>query len=53
MLVNVFKSKLYLSPLVNRRTEEEVKTTLGVPVTSDIGKYLGVPLITGQIGKKT
>ncbi|XP_075670215.1 uncharacterized protein LOC142639980 [Castanea sativa] len=38
------KSRIYFSPNVNERLEEEVCDNLGIWETHDIGKYLGFPL---------
>ncbi|KAK9941797.1 hypothetical protein M0R45_007491 [Rubus argutus] len=51
--VNFEKSKLYCSPNTNRNLAKEISSICGSPLTHDLGKYLGMPLIHSRISKQT
>jgi hypothetical protein len=51
--VNFDKSKLYCSPNVCRELATEISNTCGSPLTNDLGKYLGMPLIHSRVSKST
>ena len=33
--------------------EDEISTVLGIPITQDLGKYLGLPTINGRVTRLT
>ncbi|KAL7222108.1 hypothetical protein ACSBR1_023926 [Camellia fascicularis] len=43
------ESKIFVSPNVDRHKAKELSDRCGIPLTSDLGKYLGVPLIHGRV----
>lgn len=49
--VNSHKSKLYVSPNVERRYAKELSTKCGIPLTSELGKYPGVPLLMAELAE--
>ncbi|XP_028099143.1 uncharacterized protein LOC114298722 [Camellia sinensis] len=49
--INAHKSKLFVSPNIDRRNTRELSTNCGIPLTFELGKYLGVPLIHGRVNK--
>ena len=50
--VNVDKSKVYFSPNTNVDVQDEISRKLGMEITMDLGKYLGVPTINGHTSKR-
>ncbi|KAK9911811.1 hypothetical protein M0R45_035700 [Rubus argutus] len=51
--VNFEKSKLYCSPNTNKRLAKEISAICGSPLTDDLGKYLGMPLVYSRVSKNT
>lgn len=51
--VNFEKSKLYCSPNTNRDLAKEISSICGSPLTNDLGKYLGMPLVHSRVSKQT
>ncbi|KAL7215762.1 hypothetical protein ACSBR1_027827 [Camellia fascicularis] len=49
--INTHKSKLFISPNVDGRRARELSTLCGIPLTHDLGKYLGVPLVHGRLNR--
>ncbi|KAL5826847.1 hypothetical protein ACOSQ3_018686 [Xanthoceras sorbifolium] len=47
------KSRIFVSKNISRAAAEVISITCGSPLTKDLDKYLGVPLIHGRINKKT
>ena len=39
------KEKLFVSPNFHKLTAREISARCQIPLTADLGKYLGVPLI--------
>ncbi|GLT55618.1 hypothetical protein SLA2020_287230 [Shorea laevis] len=50
--INLQKSKILFSPNVNHLVQDRICSTLGIQVTSYIGKYLGIPLFSKRPTKK-
>ncbi|CAN1120776.1 LINE-1 retrotransposable element ORF2 protein [Linum perenne] len=51
--INKDKSKVYFSKNVSRPLSREITSTLGIGSTSDLGRYLGVPILHGRVTKHT
>ncbi|CAN1188123.1 Putative ribonuclease H protein At1g65750, partial [Linum perenne] len=51
--INKSKSKVYFSNNVSRPLSREITSTLGIGSTSDLGRYLGVPILHGRVTKHT
>lgn len=51
--VSLDKSKLFISPKANKDNMKKVAAIMDMALTSDLGKYLGVPLIHGKVSKAT
>lgn len=51
--VNFDKSKLYCSPNISNSLATEISHICGSPLTTDLGKYLGMPLIHSRVSKTT
>ncbi|XP_062007342.1 uncharacterized protein LOC133724594 [Rosa rugosa] len=51
--VNFEKSKLYCSPNIKRRIARSISRVCGSPLTSNLGKYLGMPLIHSRVNMHT
>lgn len=49
--VNLSKSKLFVSPNVSRPKTRRLSNLCGIALTSDLGKYLGVPLLHKRASK--
>ncbi|KAK9911967.1 hypothetical protein M0R45_035844 [Rubus argutus] len=47
------KSLLYVSPNTGRDIATDISTICGSPLTNDLGKYLGMPLIHSRVNKYT
>lgn len=47
------KEKLFVSPNFHKLTAREISARCQIPLTADLGKYLGVPLIHKRICKTT
>lgn len=50
--VNLSKSKLYVSPNIDRNKARRLSIFCGIALTNDLGKYLGVPLLHKRSSKK-
>ncbi|GLT30193.1 hypothetical protein SLA2020_050080 [Shorea laevis] len=46
--INLNKSKLYVSPNIQRHMAGAFSEACGIPLTSDLGIYLGVPILHGR-----
>ncbi|XP_024190144.1 uncharacterized protein LOC112194121 [Rosa chinensis] len=51
--VNFEKSKIYCSPNVRTNLARAISGICGSPLTKDLGKYLGVPLLHSRVTKLT
>ncbi|OMP03175.1 reverse transcriptase [Corchorus capsularis] len=51
--VSLAKSKIYVSKNVRKSEAMELSRRAEIPLTKDLGKYLGVPLIHSRVTKKT
>ncbi|XP_061993910.1 uncharacterized protein LOC133711840 [Rosa rugosa] len=51
--VNFEKSKIYVSPNVRNNLAKSISRTCGSPLTKDLGKYLGMPLLHSRLTKHT
>lgn len=51
--VNLSKTKVFFSKNVGATRRNELSGSLGVVVTDDLGKYLGVPLLHKRVNKDT
>lgn len=51
--VSLEKSRLFISPKAPSRHKCMMSRLLGVSISNNLGKYLGVPLIHGRVGKGT
>lgn len=47
------KEKLFVSPNFHKLTAREISARCQIPLTADLGKYLGVPLIHKRVSKTT
>ncbi|CAL1358518.1 unnamed protein product [Linum trigynum] len=47
------KSRVYFSRNTKERTKNRLSGLMGIPRTSNLGKYLGVPVIHGRVTKET
>lgn len=47
------KSKLFISPNISRNMARDICNCSDIPLTSDLGRYLGVPLIHKRVFKET
>lgn len=46
-MVNISKSKLYVSPNIDLSFGEQLSDGFGIYITKELGVYLGMPLIHG------
>ena len=51
--VSLNKSKLFLSPNISHSLASGISQILGIPLTKNLGKSLGVPIIHGRVTKQT
>lgn len=51
--MNFEKSKLFCSPNTDRNLAKDISAICGSPLTSDLGKYLRMPLIHSRVSKQT
>lgn len=51
--LNFDKSKLHCSPNTNKLLAKEINTICGSPLTNDLRKYLGMPLVHSRISNHT
>ncbi|OMO92659.1 reverse transcriptase [Corchorus olitorius] len=51
--VNLEKSKLWMSPNVPIDKARSLSRSCGIPLASELGTYLGVPIIHGRVSKVT
>ncbi|CAN1347607.1 Putative ribonuclease H protein At1g65750 [Linum perenne] len=47
------KSAIFCSKNIDRRTTATISSTLGIPLTQDLGRYLGVPVLHERVTKHT
>lgn len=50
--VNMAKSRIWYSPNTTRGIIQTISSKLGISPTQDLGKYLGIPLVSGRICSK-
>lgn len=53
LALNLSKSKLFTSPKVSLRVAWVLSRRCGIPRTTDLGFYLGAPIIHGRVTKET
>lgn len=51
--ISLTKSKLFVSPNCSRQLARNISALCGIPLTSDLGKYFGVPLLHQRVTKAT
>ncbi|GKU89943.1 hypothetical protein SLEP1_g4011 [Rubroshorea leprosula] len=51
--INLTKSKLYVSPNIQRQVAGNLSAACGIPLTIDLGRYLGVPILHGRSSAST
>ncbi|CAN1774822.1 hypothetical protein LINPERHAP1_LOCUS13106 [Linum perenne] len=51
--VSFEKSAIFCSKNVDRRIASTISATLGIPLTQDLGRYLGVPVLHERVTKHT
>ncbi|GKV49594.1 hypothetical protein SLEP1_g56334 [Rubroshorea leprosula] len=51
--INLTKSKLYVSPNIQRHVAGNLSAACGIPLTIDLGSYLGVPILHGRPSAST
>ncbi|XP_028055196.1 uncharacterized protein LOC114259389 [Camellia sinensis] len=51
--INYAKSKLFISPNIPRLLAKSISSSSGIPLTQDLGKYLGSPLLHKRVTKST
>ncbi|XP_028066585.1 uncharacterized protein LOC114269469 [Camellia sinensis] len=49
--INFHKSKMYISPNIPRREALPLSNMCGISITTDLGKYLGTPLLHTRVSK--
>ena len=49
--MNLEKSRAMCSSNISRRKRESLSNSTSIRMTSNLGKYLGVPLIVGRVTK--
>ncbi|KAK9288380.1 hypothetical protein L1049_016835 [Liquidambar formosana] len=52
-LMNLSKLKMFISPNLLCQLAKEISHLYNIPLTTDLGKYLGVPLIHSRVSKET
>lgn len=52
-VISPAKEKLFVSPNFHKLTAREISARCQIPLTADLGKYLGVPLIHKRVSKTT
>lgn len=51
LTVSLHKSKFFISPNVSRGLAQTISDACDIPLTNDLGRYLGVPIVHGRISK--
>lgn len=51
--VSLSKSKLFVSKNLSHQRAMAKSTFCGIPLTKDLGKYLGAPMIHGRVTRQT
>lgn len=51
MRVNLDKSRMFCSKTIAHSIQEELSSILGIQRASNLGKYLGIPLLKGRVTK--
>ncbi|CAL5362434.1 unnamed protein product [Camellia sinensis] len=49
--VNYLKSKLFVSPNLSRNSASSLSSQCGIPLTQNLGKYLGSPMLHGRVNR--
>lgn len=52
MKVNLEKSRMFCSKNVDQNVQQELSTILGISRASNLGKYLGIPLLKGRVKRE-
>ncbi|GLT81969.1 hypothetical protein SLE2022_003900 [Rubroshorea leprosula] len=53
LAINLTKSKLYVSPNIQRQVAAALSQACGIPLTRELGNYLGVPILHGRPSDST
>ncbi|GLU14892.1 hypothetical protein SLE2022_314330 [Rubroshorea leprosula] len=53
LAINLTKSKLYVSPNIQRQVAAALSHACGIPLTGELGNYLGVPILHGRPSAST
>ena len=51
--ISVAKSRLFVSPNVDNAIARSLSTLSSIPLTNNLGTYLGVPIVHGRMTKNT
>lgn len=51
LMINLQKSKMFVSPNIDLRQARDLSARCGIPLTSNLGKYLGVPLFNERVSR--
>lgn len=49
LIISPAKSKLFVSPNVSRALANQLSSISGIPITDNLGTYLGLPIIHGRV----
>lgn len=52
-MISLEKSQVFFSKAVEERQANNLSEVLDIPITTDLGKYLGMPIINGRMTKET
>lgn len=53
LTINFSKSLIYCSPNTCHRVRRRIGETAGIPVSENMGRYLGIPILQERVSKKT
>lgn len=51
--INLSKSSIFCSPNTNNRLRRRLGEMFGIPVTNNLGKYLGVPILQKRVSRRS
>jgi len=51
--MNYSKSKVFFSQNLSHEFTNGVSAELSVPITEDLGKYIGIPTVNGRVSRTT
>lgn len=53
LITNLSKSLIFCSPNTSYRMKKQIGDLAGIPITDNLGRYLGIPILHERVSKST